>query len=201
MPQVLKEEVRDRILAAATGEFFESGFNGTSMRSIAKGAGITAGNLYRYYDSKEKIYEAVVGDSYRQLNSVLEKRSQNRITITQSPDLAFIGEMQQEEVRKIIRESIREVVEIFDDRRMGLLILIRDDREDTDMDSRVSLMSWFTAHFEQLYKDSQIAKYLAYSFTEGLIKIALEEDEHLSERVEALVEFFFMRGERTNDEA
>ena len=51
---------RERILQAALEVFAEKGLHGATVVEIAKAAGITGGALYRYFDSKEEIFRAVV---------------------------------------------------------------------------------------------------------------------------------------------
>ncbi len=60
MPQVLKAEVRERILSAALAAFAQSGFDTTTMNDIARGAGMAVANLYRYYASKDELFAAAV---------------------------------------------------------------------------------------------------------------------------------------------
>lgn len=60
MPQVLKQEVRERILSAALAAFAHRGFAATPMSEIARGAGMAVANLYRYYPSKEELFAAAV---------------------------------------------------------------------------------------------------------------------------------------------
>ena len=57
-------ETERKILETSKKEFLERGFNGTSMRRIAALAGVTTGALYGYFDSKEKIFDSLVKDSY-----------------------------------------------------------------------------------------------------------------------------------------
>ena len=57
-------ETERRILETAKKEFLERGFQGTSMRRVAALAGVTTGALYGYFDSKEKIFDSLVEDSY-----------------------------------------------------------------------------------------------------------------------------------------
>lgn len=49
---------------AATDEFLKKGFKSASLRNIVKTAGVTTGAFYGYYDSKEALFEALVGDHY-----------------------------------------------------------------------------------------------------------------------------------------
>ncbi len=60
MAQVLKEDQRNKILISAKTEFLKKGIEGSSMRVIAENAGTTVGNLYRYYENKQKLVEAVL---------------------------------------------------------------------------------------------------------------------------------------------
>ena len=52
------------ILSAAMQEFLEKGYKSASLRNIVKTAGVTTGALYGYYDSKEDLFEALVGEHY-----------------------------------------------------------------------------------------------------------------------------------------
>lgn len=54
----------DMIHAAAKTEFLEKGFRSASLRNIVKTAGVTTGAFYGYYDSKEALFEALVGVQY-----------------------------------------------------------------------------------------------------------------------------------------
>lgn len=48
------------ILQAAREEFLAKGFQGASLRRIVKKAGVTTGAFYRYYPTKEALFEALV---------------------------------------------------------------------------------------------------------------------------------------------
>lgn len=60
MAQILKESIRASILASASAEFARDGYQSASMRSIARGAGISPGLIYTYYESKEALLDAVL---------------------------------------------------------------------------------------------------------------------------------------------
>jgi len=49
----------DAILAAALVLFAERGFHGTSVPDLAKAAGVGAGTIYRHFDSKEGVVNAL----------------------------------------------------------------------------------------------------------------------------------------------
>lgn len=73
--QVLKEEVRARILEAAGEAFAEDGFKRASMARIAKAAKTATANLYRYFPDKASLFDAVVpAETVRRHDEVLEAR-------------------------------------------------------------------------------------------------------------------------------
>lgn len=58
--QYLKDEVRDDILNAALEEFYLKGYKSSSMRNIAQNAGMTVGNLYRYFKNKDALFNELI---------------------------------------------------------------------------------------------------------------------------------------------
>ncbi len=58
--QVLKDSVRNAIIEGAIAEFFEHGYQNANMRRIADSANITVGNIYRYFDNKEALFNAIL---------------------------------------------------------------------------------------------------------------------------------------------
>ncbi|MFG2607492.1 TetR family transcriptional regulator [Streptomyces sp. NPDC048514] len=59
-PRTESAGTRDRILAAAREEFSERGYEKTSVRGIAKAAGVDAALVHHYFGNKEQIFEAAV---------------------------------------------------------------------------------------------------------------------------------------------
>jgi AcrR family transcriptional regulator len=53
-------DTRDRILNAAREEFSERGYEKTSVRAIAKAAGVDSALVHHYYGTKEQVFEAAV---------------------------------------------------------------------------------------------------------------------------------------------
>lgn len=75
MAQYLKDEVHEAILAAALEVFARKGFRSASMAEIASAARVSTGNIYRYFENKSALYEAVVPDTFvTTLQRLLRKR-------------------------------------------------------------------------------------------------------------------------------
>lgn len=58
--QILKDDIRRRILAMARRHFIHSGMKNTSIHTIAKDAGVAVGNIYNYFRSKNEIFTEVL---------------------------------------------------------------------------------------------------------------------------------------------
>ena len=75
MPQVLKDDVRERILGSALQVFAAHGYVGATMTAIAEGAGLGTASLYRYYASKGELFDAVVTPALAErFESLLDQR-------------------------------------------------------------------------------------------------------------------------------
>ena len=73
--QIPAEERRKNILEAAYALFISQGYNGTSIRDIARKSGTALSNLYYYYQDKEAIFTAVFNENhpYLQLLPILNE--------------------------------------------------------------------------------------------------------------------------------
>ena len=49
-----------QIFAGAREAFLRQGFDGASMNDVARAAGVSKGTLYVYFDSKERLFEALI---------------------------------------------------------------------------------------------------------------------------------------------
>ncbi len=75
MAQVLKEEVQKRIVEAALRVFAKKGYAAATIGEIAATAGISTGNVYRYYENKEALFEDALDETFvRQFSGLLSQR-------------------------------------------------------------------------------------------------------------------------------
>lgn len=84
MAQVLKEEIRDRILKAALQEFFDKGYQSAAMRNIAEQAKIPTGLIYSYYKNKDALFDAVLRPVLYDWERVLTAGEENKSRHTNS---------------------------------------------------------------------------------------------------------------------
>lgn len=66
--QARSAETRAAILAAAADAFAESGLAGARTDAIAHAAGVNKAMLYYYFQSKDRLYEAVVENHFAEFN-------------------------------------------------------------------------------------------------------------------------------------
>src|ERR1700722_56529 len=65
-PETLEGNAKRRqIMEGAWAVFMAAGFDGASMNDVARVAGVSKGTLYVYFDSKEKLFEALIREERR----------------------------------------------------------------------------------------------------------------------------------------
>ncbi len=71
-----RDELRQKILNAATELFLQNGFESVSMRKIAEKIDYAASTIYLYFEDKNAICSAIASDSLAVLIQGLEEREQ-----------------------------------------------------------------------------------------------------------------------------
>ena len=57
---VKSDNTRENILSTAKKHFLRDGLDGASLRSIVKDAGLTTGAFYKYFPTKESLFDALI---------------------------------------------------------------------------------------------------------------------------------------------
>lgn len=135
MAQTLKEESRIAIIKAAKSEFLEKGYKNASMRSIAKKANMTVGNLYRYYKSKEDINLTIVAPTFKEIDNALREVSKNTLSMETR---VFNLKPDSKELMLILDNFADKLVEIYIHHKVEFNILMLHSRLNEEM------VSWFT---------------------------------------------------------
>jgi len=108
--QYLKDDVKNNILNAALSEFLGHGYMNASMRQIANTAGITPGNIYRYFKSKEDLLHELLQPTYEQFLQYLAEIRLNieRTCTKENADPFSYLNMIQNTLLELIKESSSE---------------------------------------------------------------------------------------------
>lgn len=188
--QVLKEEVRRNILSAAKNLFYEKGYSNASIRDIAKQAGITEGNVYRYFTNKEHILEGIVQPAYDQIMEL--------IGITEQmidPD----GTNSFQKFRDIINSAILRIAREF---RLELLILFKGTTGTRFEKTRQEVIMLiekriYDGILKKVLQEDQdavfLSKIIAHAFLDSMIMVIsdVESNDKLEKMIRWLSDYFF----------
>ena len=64
---------RDQVLSAAADCFRRKGYHGAGMAEISRTAGMSAGHIYNYFDSKEAIIESIIEKDMEEMFSIFQQ--------------------------------------------------------------------------------------------------------------------------------
>jgi Transcriptional regulator len=170
--QVLKDEIKNKILQVATQEFLAKGFCSASTREIVKKVHVSKGNLYHYFPSKEDLFNTIVTPFYRELSCFLQQLWAHETGESFTPEKV-------EFMTKRIAEFIRDHRNEF--------ILIMDKSEGTQYAGfKKEITAAIQSHFEKNVKpgyknkpDSRISimHIIAGNFIETLLAIAKDSQD------------------------
>ncbi|HBE79264.1 MAG TPA: hypothetical protein DDW65_16050 [Firmicutes bacterium] len=165
--QVLKEEIRDKILQIAAQEFLEKGFQSSSTREIAARVNISKGNLYNYFSSKENLFNALLSAFYQEFNSFLKQ--------------LWAHETGENFTLENVEWMARTVAEFIQEHRQEF-ILIMDKSEGTKYagfkkETITMLQNHFEKNLKAIYKsrsgsETSIMQIIATNFLEALLSIS-----------------------------
>lgn len=111
--QYLKDEVRIRIVEEALKEFSEKGYEGASIRSIAKKSNTSVGNIYKYFSSKEDLYENLIGSVYHRLTDYIKQFDTVELN---------------EKAQSIFYELMEKIMEIFNENSTEISVLLNQSK-------------------------------------------------------------------------
>ncbi len=145
MAQILKEELRNQILEASKEEFLKKGYKDASLRSIAKNANMTVGNLYRYFENKEDINNQIVEPCLLALEKLLNDETDNQLSFF-SNNKTF--NLDKENMLRTIDSIMDKIIDVYDEYKVEFQILM--------MDSELSegLKHWFSNLVKNLIKNN-----------------------------------------------
>jgi len=155
MAQILKEEVRNKIIEAAKEEFLSFGFKAASMRRIAQKSEMTVGNLYRYFASKDAINEFIVAPTLNEINNLVMSITSNNISIS-NPEFNVKYTIPQ--LKEMLANLIDRLGDIAYKRKIEFRILLMRSKLNDE------IVDWF----KQLIKYFIITNYGLTEYTEKI---------------------------------
>lgn len=84
-----KENVKLKIRVNARAMFFETDYKDVSMRDVAERSEMTVGNIYRYYENKEILFDEIVKGCYEKViklikvSDLVQKFVKNKLVMSQ----------------------------------------------------------------------------------------------------------------------
>lgn len=188
--QILKDEVRSNILSAAKELFHKKGYNIASIRDIAKKAGITEGNVYRYFTNKENILEGIVRPAYEKIMEFITFSEQ---MIEEGGTYSF------QKFRDIINSSILRIAQDFP---LELLILFKGTEGTRFEKTRKEVITLIEKRiYEGMLKKVRLveqeavflSKIIAHAFLDSLIMVVsdVEDNDELEKMIRWLNDYYF----------
>lgn len=167
--QMLKPEIREKILRVAERLFYETGFSGTSTRCIAKEVGISVSNLYKYFTDKEAIFSAIADPFYHRTKSNLA---------------ALFHEEHAEMDSRVIDIVTQQIISLMMTDRRKFVILMGRSEGTQYGNFKNEVIEMLTKHMSEsvnrnILKDDFILRVFARNFFEGILQIA----EYSSDKV------------------
>ena len=163
MPQVLKEEVRNRILEAAEKIFYEKDYRSAKLIDIAKEANITVALIYLYFKNKEELFDSIVGSVYLNFSSAFDEEE----SLKNGSAYDRFDQVGEKYIHNLLQNRKK-------------LIILMDKSSGTKHESaKQKLISQMEMHIRKGLErqsnekyDKMLAHILANNFTEGLLEIA-----------------------------
>lgn len=103
MPKLSEKVISERkanIEDSARDLFIRQGFHATSMRDIAKRAGVSLGNLYNYYETKDAIFASIIEKYQGFIDEQLKEMFASIDEPLEPESLRLLGEMAGDLVNK-----------------------------------------------------------------------------------------------------
>ncbi|HSW36693.1 MAG TPA: TetR/AcrR family transcriptional regulator [Candidatus Limnocylindrales bacterium] len=184
--QYQKEEVRARILGSALDEFEKHGFSGAQMRRIAKGARVATGNLYRYFKSKDEIFDEIVQSGYMNISALIFESSQ-------------LNRRNRGDVKSIARHIAGGIMGVYSKYGRQLLIIADKSKGSKHEDFLETLCDMGCKRikeemsFDTTDTDDELISLVSSGFVEGLFMILrrIKEPERIEELINRMLVFYF----------
>ncbi|PKM88002.1 MAG: hypothetical protein CVU85_04835 [Firmicutes bacterium HGW-Firmicutes-10] len=187
MAQILKPELKEAIIQSARNEFYTHGFEGASMRNIAKAAHMTVGNLYRYFENKEDLADALLSSTIDKLDKIITGEINNL------PSNMIDDQRRTIEFDARIRRLSMGFAHVFETERKEFMTLIRHQRMADQVVSSIKKMltliieRWFSQVDLFDRRIDMITSMLASAIFCGLVRLFEDSLESGQEEIEWMI--------------
>ncbi|HPJ03628.1 MAG TPA: TetR/AcrR family transcriptional regulator [Candidatus Limiplasma sp.] len=191
MPQILKAEIKQKILDSALDSFLEYGYRSASMQQIAEKAGIATGNIYNYFQSKEEIFAMLVSPVVARIKEIFGPFV-NGLPMFVGENRMSIAERKMDEFIKVYRSHRRVFELVFEKSGSTRFETMREDVIRSMADAVIRMKSALTPSPATPEQEVLINAYVT-AYINGIISILVAKiDEEL--KLDALQKFLpFMR--------
>ena len=176
--QVKKDDIQNKILSVAERLFIKNGYENTSLKMIAERSYISKSNIYRYYRSKEEIYETLVGPARTEIIKLLSFFFTDDFIRKYTPDKC-------EEVSDVLAK-------IFCEYRSGILIALRSsegtDRKMIEQDIIGKFIE--ACPIDDEGAKEMISKILIFGLTDILLKYS--DEESVAKELNMLIYYHYL---------
>ena len=179
--QYKKKFISDNIIKAGKDEFLEKGYRGGNIANIAVRANVPVGNLYRYFDGKAGLLDAIVKPVYTTVPAI-------------AASFAQMGADKNISVEELMRLLAVRLLETFDKYGEELLILADkcittryEDFTDIVVDKVLELIL-VRIYTDPTETDKLMSRLIAKSFVSSLFdilrcKLSREKTEEMLNRM------------------
>lgn len=161
--QKLKEEVKQKIIDVGKHRFKAFGFENTSMKDIAGDAGISTGNIYRYFLTKKHLLGEILDELEVEINGLLDEISSSY----SSNDLHEAFAKITEGTVELAKKNADTFKIMFNSQNESQFLNFKNRILDTLM----MKMSFLTVQVENNQFDKTIYEAIAHAEFEGFIHI------------------------------
>lgn len=176
--QVKKEEIKNKIVSVAERLFITRGYENTSLKQIADRSNISKSNIYRYFISKEEIYEFLTGTARKEIIGTSNK--------------FFTPEF----IEKCTSDKLDEIsvflTNLLSRNRSGILIMLRSSvGSDKKMIEEMIIKNFIEAC---PMDDENIKKLISRIMIFGLTEILLNysDEKSMAKEVNALICYHYL---------
>ena len=184
--QTKKDYTREKIIEIAKRVFLKNGYAKTSMRDIAKGAGIGVSNIYNYFNSKDELFRHIV----KPLLTELERMMREHHNVEEQDDFICYATGQR---NGMVGDHVKEYMLLINNHRDELKLLLYQSQGsslekyiDTYTDECTKMVLAFMDEFKRKYPEYGVIHtpftyhvhiVWMFSFISEVIKHDLSADE------------------------